>query len=263
MQNDKIYTFRFEYSQHKTHSMNPELKEAHKMLKNPSFSELNKLINEYPASPIESSVSQLFSKISSKPAQKPSVSREKTRNIQETPPKEWTFKPKISYTDFQKTNKIPFQQKLEILAKPKTETIEKRVQLKMNQEIAHAAHFSYSPEITKYDIKHRIPLEKRIDMDKYKFIEREKLKRELEDKKYSSLTFQPKILNRKASLDRPIYERVDKIQVEKFKNIKKIKEKYEDGLSFKPKIDGNSRKICLRKCLSADTSDIENCDADS
>ena len=108
MQNDKIYTFRFEYSQHKTHSMNPELKEAHKMLKNPSFSELNKLINEYPASPIESSVPQLFSKISSKPAQKPSVSREKTRNIQETPLKNGHLSQKFLIQTFKKQTKFLF-----------------------------------------------------------------------------------------------------------------------------------------------------------
>ena len=262
MQDKVIYTFKLNLFQDKKIPTKQKLSEKHNLLKNPSFNELNKLISEYPSSPpisIPTTRPTSKCKVRSTTMQS-SRSRERICISHDELYKECTFQPNISRNLNGKENSaMSIKEKLKFLSKPKTEIIEQREKLKINQEIMEAAKYSYAPDISNYLIKNKIPIEQRIYDNNNKVSDREKLKRKLEEEKVKECTFHPKIISRRSSMDEPIHKRVESIQIEKIKNLMKIRKNSDRELKFVPKINAKSRAMSLsRRSSTGAASPYEN-----
>jgi hypothetical protein len=291
MQDNDIYTFKLDYYRQERPSSKLKSTETHNLLKHPSFTELNRLINQYPNSPIthypvntlpskkfnSSDIQNPIAKSCSRnfkssdmqnPTTRPSSrnfksplcssrSKERIKN-EESLSNQCTFRPKINYIKQKENHSIPLHKKLQILSKPKTDTIEKREKLKADLENQEAAKFSYTPQINEYKLTKRIPVQERFLIEKLKYIEREKLKRKMSQESDSECTFRPKIIKRNASTGNPIYQRVDQIQMEKLLNLERLKNQYGNNLIFTPSISHRSRTLSAnRRRSSEELSDSE------
>lgn len=237
MQDNEIYTFKLDFFQAEQSIPKPKLGLTHKLLKNPSFAELNKMINEYPSSPPSTLQStRPVSRAVSGPTLHTSRSKSRIRSVTDETAKECTFQPKINYLKGKENSQMDLQQKIQILAKPKTETIEKREKMKRKLEVEEGNKFSYAPEINKYEGKPR----KNRESKGKNWAVREKIRKEEEE--MEKCTFKPQIIKKK-SLEKPIYQRVEAIQVEKMRNLQRIKRNSESGLVFQPEINKKSRRM--------------------
>lgn len=253
MYDNEIYTLELDFFNTKPSKKTLSLNETHKMLKNPSFTELNKMINEYPQSPPDISVQiKPISAAAKKSQATSSTSRERCTRTPDEHLKECTFRPKISQPLNPENKKVPFEKKLQILSTSKRDIIEKREKEKLKKEIEEAASFPYTPEISKYNFKSKIPLEKRILQQVNKYEEREKLKRQQDIEKESECTFHPKIFKKTNDKILPFHERIDQIQIEKLRNYGKLRQKHETNLSFKPHINDHSRALSTQRKTSTD-----------
>ncbi|OMJ68240.1 hypothetical protein SteCoe_34367 [Stentor coeruleus] len=253
MYDNEIYTLKLDFFNTKPTKKKLVLNETHKMLKNPSFTELNKMINEYPQSPPDISVYiRPTSAITKKSQVTSSTSRERCARTPEDYLKECTFRPKISQPINPENKNVPFEKKLQILSKSKRDIIEKREKEKLKKEIEEAASFPYTPEISNYNFKSKIPLEKRILQQVNKYDEREKLKRQQDIEKEKECTFHPKISKKSNEKTLPFHERIDQIQIEKLRNYGKLRQKHEIDMSFKPQINDHSRALSTKRKTSTD-----------
>lgn len=254
MTDNDIYTFELDYFHTKMGLSRRKLGETHKLLKNPSFNELNKLITEYPES---LNVSNQNSRPNSqRPRRAASTSRgsyERSPYTEEEHFKECTFKPQIREIPGKENKKIPLAQKIANLSKSKKDLIEEREKTKRNQELQQAITYNYTPSINSYTSKPSIPLEDRFKHERIRIEEREKLKRAFEVEKESECTFKPQITKRKLVSQLPLFQRVEEVQVDKLKKYTKLRQKYELEHSFKPSINENSRNLSSQRKMSTET----------
>ncbi|OMJ91712.1 hypothetical protein SteCoe_5743 [Stentor coeruleus] len=251
MYDNEIYTFELDFFDTKPTKKKLSLCDTHKLLKKPSFTELNKRINEYPSSPPNINNQSRPASTGVRKSRVPtSTSRERCTRTPEDYLKECTFKPTISKSHSKKTLKVPLEKKLQLLAKSKRDTIENREKAKLKKEIEEAASYPYTPEISNYNLKSKFSYEKQSQTNKYE--ELEKLKRQQELEKESECTFHPKIINKTNSQTIPLHERIDQIQIQKLKSSYKLRQKYDIDLSFKPQINSRSRALSTQRKTSTD-----------
>ena len=255
MQGNEIYTFKLDSFQTTHQIAKLKLGCTHKLLKNPSFAELNKMINEYPESPPQSlPSSRATSRAVPRPQMHSTSSREKLCCLHDDQEKHCTFQPKINYLKGKENSTIPMKEKIKILSKPKSEVIEQRERTRMMNEIEEAARYTYTPDINKSQSNKKISMDERIRNDKDKKIEREKLLRQKSEKELEECSFKPKIIKKCQTLMRPIYQRVEAIQVQQLEHMHKIRQRSEHELSFKPKINKRSRATSMSKRCSSGLS---------
>lgn len=262
MTDNDIYTFKLDYFQTKMGLGRNKLGETHKLLRNPSFGELNKMINEYPES--KNANIQNSHPESQKIRRAASTSRgayERSPYTEEEHYKECTFKPKINQIPGKENTKMPLAEKIAYLSKSKKESIEQREKAKRQQELQQAVNYNYTPSITQYTSRPTIPLEDRFRLEKNKIEEREKLRRANEVEKEVECTFKPQITKRKIVSQIPLFQRVEEVQVDKLKKYTKLRQKYEYNCSFKPDINEKSRNLSSQRKMSAETrtSTSRNC----
>ena len=261
MTDNEICTFELDFSQTKLGLAPRYLGETHQLLKNPNFSELNKMISCYPPSPPAETETRPVSRRMVRGSSSARVF-ERSPYTEEDHYKECTFKPKINTATGKenlKSRKIPLAQKLANLSRSKREIIENREKAKRNEEIQQAIEFSYTPAITYHQSKPTIPIESRFKYERSRIEEREKMRRMQEVDEEAQCTFKPAISKRNLNNPVPLFKRVDEVQIEKLRNFTQLKQKYEIDLSFKPKINEKSRNLSNQRKINNDSKTSTKC----
>jgi hypothetical protein len=140
------------------------------------------------------------------------------------------------------------------LAKPKTETIQKREQLKREQEERFTQECTFKPQTNGYRGRDstEMRLEDRLHLEaELRAQNREQRKRELEDCETAAYTFKPQVeasagmLGKKSVTRPPIYKRVrltqvKEVQREKHESMQRLRSEFEQSdpeLTFQPRLN--------------------------
>jgi hypothetical protein len=132
-----------------------------------------------------------------------------------------TFQPKISPLPQSKEHNysatqgyVDLQQRIQSLSKPKTETTQKREQLKQEQEAKLNKECTFAPRTTTYKSKTTTPrmkVEDRLYLEaQQRALDKERKKRELEELESAAYSFKPQVETSPSKRDTrpPIYKRV-------------------------------------------------------
>lgn len=239
----------------------------HNQLKKPDFTYLNNIYENYSKAPVKQKV-QYKSTGNIRSSSAPPVWQKTREQLilekEEKFKKECTFKPRI--------NAIPQSRNLDYTAKkfdrdewfkgltrPKTEIIEQRERLKREKEEEDSRNCSFRPNVTSYHSTSSIvlPVEERLySQIENKQLKREQLKREKEEFEASAFPYSPQVSESTAVImnDRktqpPLYQRLYQVQSERaaLRQLASEKKEHGEGLTFRPYLSPNSRKIAENKC---------------
>lgn len=249
----------------------------HNQLKDPDFEQLSMIYENYLRSP--KVIPTKTVKVASKPLVSPSRSssapnscrknrQDLIKEREEEFKKNCTFKPQINRSGYSKQlnysespGNLTFEQKIEQLARPRSELIEKREKMRRDKEVGEDTECTFKPSITPYKSVNRsfseYPVEERLYQDaETKFNERERIKREREDELANKFPYSPQV---QASVSKlvgnkrdkpPLYQRVEEVQKEMSERKKIIRleaENNDPDLTFRPQINQNSNLLAQMK----------------
>ena len=249
----------------------------HNQLKDPDFEQLSMIYENYLKSPkiIPTKVTKVPSKPLTSPSRCSSAPNSCKKNRQdlinqreEEFKRNCTFKPKINRSGYSKQlnysespGNLTFEQKIEQLARPRSELIEKREKMRRDREMGEDNECTFKPCITPYKSVNRsfseYPVEERLYQDaETKFNERERIKREKEDQLANKFPYSPQVqasVSKLVGIKRdkpPLYQRLEEVQKEMSERKKIIRleaENNDPDLTFRPQINQNSNLLAQMK----------------
>jgi len=147
-------------------------------------------------------------------------------------------------------------QRLDELAKSKTEAYKRRESAKKQKELLEQKECTFRPKVSEHPSNRPFqnePVEERLmKMGKEKDITLQKLLRKKEESEIAEHTFHPQVSVKTTEKKPPIYKRIEEIQQEKEAERHKVIQEYEEqsSLTFRPRINPSSKKIAKSKVHS-------------
>mmetsp|Transcript_28557 Transcript_28557/g.50753 ORF Transcript_28557/g.50753 Transcript_28557/m.50753 type:complete len:779 (+) Transcript_28557:58-2394(+) len=187
-----------------------------------------------------------------------------------------TFKPSI--TPLPKTKELNYnatigyispEKRIQTLAKPKTDTILKREQLKREQEEKQAKECSFKPKTNAYKSKtstiSEMPPNDRLYIDAEQRAQaRDRRKREHDEQESAAYSFKPQVEASTSALAQnsrpPIYMRLKEVQKEKNEHMQQLRkeiEKNDPHLTFHPKLNPKSARMAEQRKKFEDVEDTD------
>jgi hypothetical protein len=261
----------------------------HNQLKEPDFEQLSLIYENYLKSP---KISENTVQDKKTPKKLPSPSRsfsapntqrkviqDLIKEREDQFKKDCTFKPKINQMFYSRNlnyndnkNNLSFEQKIQQLSKPKSETLEKREKLRRERQEIIDSECTFKPNITPYKNSNRsfseYPVDERLYQDaETKLNERERIKREKEEEIAAQFPFSPQVQSSVSKLvgsnkeKPPLYQRLEEVQKEineRKKIIRLEAEKNDPDLTFRPQINSNSSQLANLKRSRENSSNSRN-----
>ncbi|KAH7302549.1 hypothetical protein KP509_23G077000 [Ceratopteris richardii] len=161
--------------------------------------------------------------------------------------------------DERRSKSVPkeaFMDRLQILARPRTEIYRKLAELKAMLEREKLQQFSFKPKVGRKpdpESTHSAPIMERIVELQQRFGLRKRARKAYEKEELDNCSFWPRINFRSQVYDKityqPIQERFQELQRRKFEKIANAQLRMNMGLTFKPEINQKSIQLCKQKGL--------------
>lgn len=267
---DSIQIYRFPLSQYTSESFpvsksRPQAEIMHNQLKKPDFGKISQIYKQHHEETTYKAKFQAKSlpRPSSVQPSRKGIVQELIKEREEKFKEQCTFKPKINENSvreikkYNSKNNLTLQQRIAMLARPKSEQNEKREKLKREMDEEKYLECTFKPSITQYKWMNRsfsgFSVQERLYQDaEAKFLEKERVKREKEEENIANFPFRPQIqasvikLVGAKSEKPPIYQRISEIQKEIAENRNNIRLQAENSdlnLTFHPKINTFSHQL--------------------
>jgi hypothetical protein len=169
-----------------------------------------------------------------------------------------TFKPSINSSQYDPMSK---EDRRARLCQPKTTQIQKREQLKRQQEDEELEKYcTFEPERSVTNIENKEPVDKRLYEDANKRLDRLRDGYKLKEVEHlKECTFTPNVVNMQSARNNtsPLYKRFKEVQRERTQLLQKLKMESEVNLTFKPNITKRRSKTSERPVVERLFRDAE------